>query len=117
MEGVRSNELKGFPSALPGITRGEPVQGRIGLGRVPPRARGVNSFAPRAAARLSGDLSRLTVGSVPIARDARICTQQLDEVPLVIPAAVCKDNKASLLVHLRDESLDFSGEAPRSWIP
>ncbi|CAM9998761.1 unnamed protein product, partial [Sphacelaria rigidula] len=35
--------------------------------------------------------------------------QQLDEVPLVVSAAVCKDNKASLLVHLRDETLNFSG--------
>lgn len=35
--------------------------------------------------------------------------QQLDEIPLVVPAAVCKDTKASLLVHLRDETLDFSG--------
>lgn len=35
--------------------------------------------------------------------------QQLDEVPLVIPTTVSKDTKASLLVHLRDETLDFSG--------
>lgn len=27
----------------------------------------------------------------------------------MVPAAVCKDTKASLLVHLRDETLDFSG--------
>lgn len=27
----------------------------------------------------------------------------------MVPAAVCKDTKASLLVHLRDENLDFSG--------
>lgn len=29
----------------------------------------------------------------------------------MVPAAVCKDNKASLLVHLRDEALDFSGSS------
>lgn len=28
----------------------------------------------------------------------------------MISAAVCKDNKASLLVHLRDETLNFSGK-------
>ncbi|CAB1115286.1 unnamed protein product [Ectocarpus sp. CCAP 1310/34] len=36
--------------------------------------------------------------------------EKLDEVPLIVPPAVCKDNKASLLVHLRDEALNFAGD-------
>ncbi|CAN0170440.1 unnamed protein product [Ectocarpus sp. 12 AP-2014] len=36
--------------------------------------------------------------------------EKLDEVPLIIPPAVCKDAKASLLVHLRDEGLNFAGD-------
>ncbi|CAN0259841.1 unnamed protein product, partial [Ectocarpus sp. 13 AM-2016] len=36
--------------------------------------------------------------------------EKLDEVPLIIPPAVCKDAKASLLVHLRDEALNFAGD-------
>ncbi|CAN0530666.1 unnamed protein product, partial [Ectocarpus sp. 8 AP-2014] len=36
--------------------------------------------------------------------------KKLDEVPLIVPPAVCKDAKASLLVHLRDEALNFAGD-------
>ncbi|CAN0321239.1 unnamed protein product, partial [Hapterophycus canaliculatus] len=36
--------------------------------------------------------------------------EQLEDVPLMIPQAVCRDAKASLLVHLRDEALNFAGE-------
>ncbi|CAM9514119.1 unnamed protein product, partial [Scytosiphon promiscuus] len=36
--------------------------------------------------------------------------EQLDDVPLMIPQAVCRDTKASLLVHLRDEALNFAGD-------
>lgn len=31
-------------------------------------------------------------------------------MPLTISSAVCKDTKASLLAHLRDETLNFAGE-------
>ena len=40
-------------------------------------------------------------------------SKQLDEVPLTISSAVCKDNKASLLAHIRDETLNFAGKKER----
>ncbi|CAM9535976.1 unnamed protein product, partial [Ascophyllum nodosum] len=36
--------------------------------------------------------------------------EQQNEVPLLISGSICKDSKASLLVHLRDETLDLSGD-------
>ena len=39
--------------------------------------------------------------------------QQQNEVPLLISGSICKDSKASLLVHLRDETLDLSGAPTR----
>ncbi|CAM9100380.1 unnamed protein product [Pylaiella littoralis] len=36
--------------------------------------------------------------------------EQLDEVPLTISSVVSRDSKASLLVHLRDETLNFAGD-------
>ncbi|CAM9998502.1 unnamed protein product, partial [Discosporangium mesarthrocarpum] len=35
---------------------------------------------------------------------------QMQDVPLVVPQAVCKDKKASLLVQLKEGDLDFSGD-------
>eukprot|EP00752_Nemacystus_decipiens_P004506 g4114.t1 len=49
-------------------------------------------------------------GAQPKAETKARPKEQLDEVPLTISSAVCKDTKASLLAHIRDETLNFAGD-------